>query len=51
MIFLLYFLGWNYFNYLLRIRNLCEPESGIQDGKIRIRDKHPESVTMIKIKN
>jgi hypothetical protein len=29
------------------IRNLFDPESGIRDGKIRIRDKHPGSVTLL----
>jgi hypothetical protein len=27
----------------IRIRNLFDPGSGIRDGKIRIRDKHPKS--------
>jgi hypothetical protein len=35
-------LGW--------IRNLCDPRSGIRDGKIRIRDKHPRSATLPKQK-
>jgi hypothetical protein len=28
------------------IRCLLDPGSGIRDGKIRLRDKHPESVTL-----
>jgi hypothetical protein len=36
-----------YLNSLMRIRNLFDPGSGIRDGKIRIRDKHPGSATPI----
>jgi hypothetical protein len=30
-----------------RIRNLFDPVSGIRDGKVRIRDKHPGSSTLL----
>ncbi len=36
--------GLNYLKSLMRIRNLCEPRSGME--KIRIRDKHPGSATL-----
>jgi hypothetical protein len=32
------------------IRSPFDPGSGIQDGKIRIRDKHPGSATRRKLK-
>ncbi len=31
----------------MRIRNLFDPGSGIRDGKIGIRDKHPGSATLL----
>jgi hypothetical protein len=31
----------------IRIRDLVKPGSGVRDGKIRIRDKHPESATLL----
>ena len=30
-----------------RIRDLFDPGSGIRDGKVRIRDKHPGSATLV----
>jgi hypothetical protein len=45
------FFGLKYLNSLMWIRNLGWKKFGsvIRDGKIRIRDKHPESTTLAKM--